>query len=377
MNCKEFLSIQSRYIDGDLEKDAAKKASAHLAECPACHRMHAEMEALVKTLHTMDEVPVPENLTENILAAVKQGPKKEKQVFQLPRFFRSWQLYSVAAACMLIFTVLYSQTGDRLTMTNDAYVYTVAPHAPQKASLPNPPASLPEAPVTEAPTASPALVPSVLQNSHSIFAPAQTRQQTPSVAATENAVSDMASVPSTAQDFSADTSIPAAASETAEAAPFSIISGRLAPAAEKEEKTEAAKAPLVTTPTPSKAPAKTGSTSTPTPKTYAEVSSLVKRSITFIVDDTGAEGVFQSAKSGGASAVRSALYNAGYDFTTRENVVEEYAAQYNALAKEANSLAARIADGEASLRSQLSQKESEMQTLKNTCNSPVLYLAYQ
>jgi len=372
MNCKQFLSVHSQYIDGTLDKDTAKEVCAHLKECPACRRIHAEEKALVRVLHTLDDVPVPENLAENILAAVKQGPKKEQKVFLLPRFFRSWQPYSLAAACMLIFTIMYSQTDHKLNMLNDVNVYTVAPRSADKASLPNLPASLPEVPVTEAPSSSPAASASPRQTVSSLFTPIQPS----SVPMAENVPADTAYTPSVAQDLSASIALPEAAAAPEETASFSNITGRLAPApeqAEKTEKTKATNAPSVSMP----APAKAGDANTVTHKTYAEVSSLVKRSITFIVDDTGAASVFQSAKNRGENAVRSALYSAGYDFTTRESVAEEYAAQYNALVKEANSLSARIANGETGLRSRLTQTEAEMQALKNICSTPVLYLAYQ
>ncbi len=370
MNCKEFLSVHSQYIDGNLDKDTAKQVSAHLKECPACQRIHAEEKALVQVLHSLDDVPVPENLAENILAAVKQGPKKEKKVFQLPRFFRSWQPYSLAAACMLIFTMMYSRTDHKLTMLNNTNVYTVAPRFAEKAALPNLPASLPEMPVTEVPSASPASSP---QPIHSLFTPVQPS----SVPVAENAPIDMAYTPSVAQDFSASIALPEAATASEETSSFSIITGRMAPPTEKAEKTETTKSPSVSTPTPTKTPAKAGGTTAAAPKTYATVSSLVKRSITFVVDDVGAASVFQSAKGRGENAVRNALYSAGYDFTTRENVAEEYATQYNALVKEANALSVRIANGETGLRSRLTQTEDEMQALKNKCSTPVLFLAYQ
>lgn len=383
MNCKECFSLQSQYIDGDLSPDAVARVQAHLAECSACRHSYAAMESLVKSLHTMDDIPVPENLAEEVLAAVKRGPQAEKRIFRLPRILSSWQTYSVAAACMLLFTVFYTQTNDRFAMTNDSYVYTVAPSDRQEMMNPRMPAMMPEMPAaTNDPTAS-ATPAGTTPAQRTTETAALYTPQTPTAANTESAAPRLRSATAqntnTATERSLDVAAPEAASDST--SPFSAFTGAPTPASldtqQENVKVPARSTTTSATPAPAKG-SNGGSTSKASTKTYSTVSSLVKRSITFVVDDTAAERVFQNAKSDGVNAVRKALYNAGIDFSTRESVVAEYASQYNALVNEANALAQRIANGgSTSLKTQLAQKENEMQALKNECSSPVLYIAYE
>lgn len=368
MNCNEIRNLLSAYSDGELTAAEEKEVKAHLDGCADCQKQLARLSVLHKALRTMEAPPVPEGLCDRVLAAATAPPAKKGKVISLSRVFSSWQTYSLAAACMLIFTMFYSRTPDHFSIAQKTNLY-IAEERPISipANLPTMPLG-PDTPMASpVPSASPAVSAALRQNRQTVLT------QTP-----EN------------QTFTAGTQVTADFAEEAQvAAPAAARSIFEFPAFSDAQDTAAKTEVAKTEPAPEKttAPVQRASggsnaktpapTKKPAAKTYPTVGSLVKRSITFVVDDLAADAVFQSAKGGGVSAVRNAFYANGISFSTRESVIEEYAGQYNALANEANSLAQKIADGNTSLSAQLSAKEREMQDLKNLCASPALRIAYQ
>ncbi len=366
MNCNEIQSLISAYLDGELTAAEEKKVKAHLAECPACQKQLAHLSVLHKALRTMEAPTLPEGLADRVLAAATAAPRKEKgKIISLPRILSSWQTYSLAAACMLIFTVFYSQTPDHFSATQKTNLY-IAENRPISvpATLPTMPLG-PDTPMaspvpSETPSPSAILRSNNAPTARTVQEPAQTAVQADSAPAQTETVTPAMERRMPEFPVFSDTAAEESTTFTADSAP------QKTPAPTK--KASGSSSSAAKTPAPTKKPAA---------KTYPTVGSLVKRSVTFVVDDTSAEAVFQNAKSGGVSAVRSAFYANGISFSTRESVIEEYAGRYNALANEANALAQKIADGNTGLASQLSAKESEMQELKNLCAAPTLRLAYQ
>ncbi len=383
MNCKEYAFLQTQYLDGDLDAATMEEIRAHLKKCPSCRRLHEEAQKLFSVLPQIDDIEIPQGLEMEVLKAVKKGPKREKQGFHIPRFLRAWQFYSVPAACILIYTVLYGLSGANLPAADETLVYTVRPREKIYASLPVLPDEWPLSPQE---SAKPATEPVTSPKTGRFFS-AQLPQENavsnidsydmPIVASSPKILPSQEATPSPeAAASSASTSTKPASVTPAPTKPtsvtpapsFSIASGRR-PQASATEKPNAE----ATTPTGEK---KEDKTQTPA-KTYPTVSSLVKRSITFVVDDTEAAAVFQKNQQKGEQAVRNALSRAGFHFTTRESVVEEYASSYNALANDATLLSARIAKGETTLSDLLAEKEWKMQTMREDCATPILRLAYQ
>lgn len=365
MNCNEIQALLSTYMDGALTKKEEKEVRAHLAACPACQKKLAHLSVLHKTIRAIEAPPVPEGLCERVIAAATAPPPKKKgTLISLPKIFSSWQTYSLAAACMLIFTVFYSNSSEHLSMTQKTSLY-IAEDRP--ISLPATLPTLPQGP--ETPVLSP--VPSASPHPSTILRPRTNYVPAP-VEETQNLV---VAAPEAAS-FDTESHAPMMARQMPELPVYSDA------ALSQNAKTISEAAPeKAATPTPKSSGSSAAKTPTPTKKptakTYPTVGSLVKRSITFVVDDTSADAVFQNARSGGESAVKNAFYKNGISYSTRESVIEEYAGEYNALANEANMLAQKIADGNTSLSSQLSAKEREMQALRNLCASPTLRLAYQ
>lgn len=392
MNCKEVLALQTEYIDGELPENEAQKIRFHLKTCDTCRGEFTTMEELLHALHNLDDIPVPENLADEVIAAVKRGLEKEKRFFVLPRFLRSWQTYSVAAACILLFTAVSTDINHHAAMTNTAYIYTTESAAPRAVEIPA--AFVDNATTDEmvpsdailAPDSALSMHPTTSENSTSI-SDSDLTAPTDSTPVPSTNSTDFLTVPplSAEMHYEPAYAMPPVITEDstpqseAKAAPegATVLPPRVAApeSARSVSPQDVPEEPSETRDAPSSAQGASNSASAP--KTYSTVGSLVKRRVTFVVDDAGAQSVFNNAKSGGVTSVKNALYRAGIDFSTRESVIEELAPKYNALVKEANSLSSRIAAGNTSLRSKLSQKEAEMQALKDSCKNPSLALAFE
>ncbi len=135
MKCADFLSVLSAYIDGEIDRRTAKLAKEHLLKCASCRKAHKDMEALVQTVRSID-VPVPEHLADEVLAAVRKNAAAEKRQFRLPGFLTSWPMYSALAACLLLFTVFHA--APQHPVQNESLVYTGAetPSAPSESPVP-------------------------------------------------------------------------------------------------------------------------------------------------------------------------------------------------------------------------------------------------
>ncbi len=271
MKCVDFLSGLSAYIDGETDSRTARKAREHLLKCASCQKAHAKMQALIASVRTLD-VPVPENLADDVLAAVRESAAAEKKAFRPRRVLPSWSMYSALAACLLLFTVFTA-----------SHRYPV-----QNASLP--PAVAEEPAADTAPTTY-----------------------------TTTAKNDRMMPGSKAA--------PAMETALGESEAFQYV-------------TDANQA-------------------------YEPVSSLSRRRITIVAEDAAAEAVFDAAKKEGLNAVIDALSAAGYTFRTEVTVLEDCTAAYNALCEEANSLSARLAEGDESARDALAKKEAELESLKS------------
>lgn len=313
MNCTEFRSLQSEYIDGTLDDATAEKMQAHMEECSSCRHIHGELSALVRTLHDMDDIPVPSTLADKVIANL---PAQKKKVISLPRMLRSWQTYSVAAAFILVVVTLYSGTFNRYPVTDGASVtYTVSPPAEDAAFAPVPAVS------AEAVSPVPAVVPSTAPRM------AQTPVSTPQedVQITEEA---LALSPSVSRSFPAP-------QEEAEV----VYNGAAVPMDLSAD-----------TAAPSKV-------------------SLLKKRLVFTTANPSAEAIYSAHEAEGALAVEAAFHAAGIVFTIEEQIEVDYTEEYTALLTEADGLS------EDDVR--LPGIEKEMRILQDACKVPSLSLSIQ
>lgn len=294
--------------------------------CPT-QNWQEQFSALSGALCALTAPDAPEGLGERVWAAVESTPEEEPIPGLLYRIFASWQIYVLLLVLIFGFTFIYILTqGPRQSAPR------TNPYITDRSPISTP--AFPFGPVSAEPSPS----------------PSPTAMPTPTALPDTTAAPVLSAEP-VATPYAAPTNSPTRT-------PLPTIR------------------PLSPSPTPAKKP-----TQTPTPnppaKVYSPVSSLTRRGITFVVKDPEAEAIFQSAKSGGVSAVREAFAQNDISYSVHETVLENCSDSYNALVNEANALAQKIANGQfGNLRARLVQKESEMEALKNRCATPSLSLSY-
>ena len=77
MTCEEALALLSARLDGQLGAEEAAALEAHLASCPRCRALAAELEGLDKNLMALKE-PAPEGLKQGVLYRIDRASGKTK-----------------------------------------------------------------------------------------------------------------------------------------------------------------------------------------------------------------------------------------------------------------------------------------------------------
>jgi len=72
MKCQRIKKLLNPYIDGTLDKDTAKQVEEHLRTCSVCQEEQRSLEKAFSFLNSVKPVPVPGNLTQNIMAKVSK-----------------------------------------------------------------------------------------------------------------------------------------------------------------------------------------------------------------------------------------------------------------------------------------------------------------
>lgn len=67
MRCREVEELASEFIDGELGALQTAAVEKHLADCPSCSEMVAELRALTRMCSTLPQAPVPSGLRDSIL----------------------------------------------------------------------------------------------------------------------------------------------------------------------------------------------------------------------------------------------------------------------------------------------------------------------
>ena len=128
LTCEQALELISAQLDGALTAEEAGALNEHLAQCPACRALRADLSTLHQLLPTLAEEP-PAGLKDNIMKAVHASKCTPFHTRKRQWRWRSWA--SLAAVLVLVLVV-----GPRLRRTARA-----PPGSP-----PRPPAAAPTAP---------------------------------------------------------------------------------------------------------------------------------------------------------------------------------------------------------------------------------------
>lgn len=117
MNCEEALTLLSAGLDGAVGPEEAGALEAHLASCPQCRRLAAELEGLDRSLAALKE-PAPEGLKQGVLYRIDQASGKAKT--RSRRFRPGTALGAVAALLVLLVGTGLIKLPSRQTRANDA-----------------------------------------------------------------------------------------------------------------------------------------------------------------------------------------------------------------------------------------------------------------
>lgn len=96
-HCEQYTALISAAVDGELTEAEHRELMDHLAKCPACREVYAQMSAMHLAFAELDDIPLPGDLTGDVMAKVRaQGQIKR------PRHYW-WQVGAAAACCALVF----------------------------------------------------------------------------------------------------------------------------------------------------------------------------------------------------------------------------------------------------------------------------------
>lgn len=96
MNCNEALELLSAALDGELSPAQQAQLDQHLALCPTCRALQAELLGLEEALGTLD-VPAPAGLKDQIMKNLPPQQGKGHVVY-----WRRWSAMAAAAALVLL-----------------------------------------------------------------------------------------------------------------------------------------------------------------------------------------------------------------------------------------------------------------------------------
>lgn len=100
ITCDEALELISARLDGALSPDGEAALEAHLARCPACGALLADLTELHAALDGAEEVPPPADLKDKIMAAVAA---EQVVPFPAPKKRRpGWRVWGSAAAVLAL-----------------------------------------------------------------------------------------------------------------------------------------------------------------------------------------------------------------------------------------------------------------------------------
>jgi anti-sigma factor RsiW len=87
MNCREVVELMTDYLEGALPASDRARFEQHLAGCDGCQAYLGQLRRTARVLGKLSEVPVPERVERELLAAFRDwrsdsrvtgGPDREQ-----------------------------------------------------------------------------------------------------------------------------------------------------------------------------------------------------------------------------------------------------------------------------------------------------------
>lgn len=116
MACDEYLELLSARLDGALTGAEERELEGHLAACPDCRAVGAQLSALQGAFSELEDIPAPEGFAQGVMDRIRaeEAPKV------IPLFKRP-QVRALAglAACLVVAAGLYSVSRPKKAAGED------------------------------------------------------------------------------------------------------------------------------------------------------------------------------------------------------------------------------------------------------------------
>lgn len=342
MNCDKYIEQISAYIDGELDEQSKAGLCEHLDCCEKCRNTYDAMRSLCDDAPLLADVQVPDVLMTRVMDSIAEKPKIQKVI--IPAFFTDWKVYSSLAACLLAvllvrggvykqyssytsedYTYKYESKLENKNQSTEAVENTLSP-TPMQSALP---VQKPEHNSNEAPVA--------------VTEDVQTYEITPRMLipeddgiATASAYDEIEAFtpaeepPAEKQpriiDHDDEVPAPAAGGGGGGAGTHTVSGGSSGGGGGGATKSaaQAQKSQLLSK------------------YSFSESAEMTEKQIVFKItnsaDKAKAQELFNSNRSGGATAVQNALDSAGISYTKTQTTVYDHTASYNDLVRQGNQL---------------------------------------
>lgn len=110
MDCDKYMELLSARLDGALTEEEERELEEHLAACPDCRAVGAQLSALQGAFPELEEIPVPEGFTQSVMDRIRaEEPKKVIPLFKRPQF----RALAGLAACLVLAVGLYGASQQK------------------------------------------------------------------------------------------------------------------------------------------------------------------------------------------------------------------------------------------------------------------------
>lgn len=110
MDCDKYIELLSARLDGALTEEEERELEEHLAACPDCRAVGAQLFALQGAFPELEEFPAPEGFTRGVMDRIRaEEPKKVIPLFKCPQF----RALAGLAACLVLVVGLYGASQQK------------------------------------------------------------------------------------------------------------------------------------------------------------------------------------------------------------------------------------------------------------------------
>lgn len=140
MNCSEFESHLSEYVDGEIASQARKDFVKHKTGCPGCKDLLTDFKKALNAIHTLPERQTSPDFNRRLYQKIDESNqvsmlKAVRNLFPDNLFSR----YAVATAFAVFVAFFIYSTMDETEMLNEPVQHSVLP--PPSLNIQQPPSS--------------------------------------------------------------------------------------------------------------------------------------------------------------------------------------------------------------------------------------------